>query len=119
MKLDSSEQVIHIHDSDVIKLNGYIFALCMMNQDVYLPKNHHVAEAFVLAASTHPVSIFPKIYSFAEKNYKSTNSITFETVKHGAFLLGNATSRMDCCYDDNKMFLKLYTLKQDYVIQLK
>lgn len=34
-------------------------------------------------------------------------------------LLGKATFVMDRGYDDNKMFLKLDALKQDYVIRLK
>lgn len=36
----------------------------------------------------------------------------------GAALLGSATFVMDRGYDDNKMFLKLDSLKQDYVIRL-
>lgn len=37
----------------------------------------------------------------------------------GAALFGKATFVMDRGYDDNKMFLKLDSLKQDYVIRLK
>lgn len=33
-------------------------------------------------------------------------------------MFGNATFVMDCGYDDNKMFLKLDSLEQDYVIRL-
>lgn len=33
-------------------------------------------------------------------------------------MFGSATFVMDCGYDDNKMFLKLNELKQDYVIRL-
>ena len=36
----------------------------------------------------------------------------------GASLFGKATFIMDRGYDDNKMFLKLDSLKQDYVIRL-
>lgn len=37
----------------------------------------------------------------------------------GAELFEKATFAMDCGYDDNKMFLKMDELKQDYVIRLK
>lgn len=40
-------------------------------------------------------------------------------MKCGAALFGKATFVMDRGYDDNKMFLKLDELKQDYVIRLK
>jgi hypothetical protein len=40
-------------------------------------------------------------------------------MEQGAALFGKATFPMDRGYDDNKMFLKLDELKQDYVIRLK
>lgn len=39
-------------------------------------------------------------------------------MKRGAVLFGKATFAMDRGYDDNKMFLKLDELEQDYVIRL-
>src|SRR5574344_255841 len=51
--------------------------------------------------------------------YKSTNTITFDAIQQSAALFGKATFAMDRGYDDNKMFLKLDELKQDYVIRLK
>lgn len=54
-----------------------------------------------------------------EKDYKSTNVITFQAMERGAALFGKATFAMDRGYDDNKMFLKLDELRQDYVIRLK
>lgn len=59
------------------------------------------------------------IHSSAEKDYKSVNTITFDAVKQAAALFGKATFVMDCGYDDNKTFLILDHLKQDYVIRLK
>lgn len=38
-------------------------------------KGYHVTEACVLTTSNHPVSIFSRIHSSAEKNYKSANAI--------------------------------------------
>ena len=97
--------VIHIDDSDVVKQDGY-------------KKRYHVTEACVLTTSNHPVSIFSKIHSSAEKGYKSANVITFEAMEQGAALFKRATFCMDRGYDDNKMFLKLDDLEQDYVIRL-
>ena len=122
-----SEPVIHIDDSDVIKPDGYKFEALGIVRDgsassstksVY-KKGYHVTEACVITKSNHPVSIFSKIHSSAEKNYKSANAITFEAMETGASLFGKATFAMDRGYDDNKMFLKLDELEQDYVIRLK
>lgn len=122
-----AEPVIHIDDSDVIKPDGYKFEALGTVRDgsestatknVY-KKGYHVTEACVLTKSNHPVSIFSRIHSSSEKNYKSTNTITFEAIQQGAALFGKATFAMDRGYDDNKMFLKLDELGQDYVIRLK
>ena len=122
-----SEPVIHIDDSDVVKPEGYKFESLGIVRDgskststknVY-KKGYHVTEACVLTTSNHPVSIFSKIHSSSEKDYKSANTITFNAMEHGAALFGKATFAMDRGYDDNKMFLKMDELGQDYVIRLK
>ena len=121
------EPVIHIDDSDVTKPDGYKFEALGIVRDgseststknVY-KKGYHVTEACVLTKSNHPVSIFSRIYSSSEKDYKSANAITFEAMEQGAALFEKATFAMDRGYDDNKMFLKMEELKQDYVIRLK
>ena len=121
-----SDPVIHIDDSDVVKPDGYQFESLGIVRDgseststknVY-KKGYHVTEACVLTSSNHPVSIFSKIHSSSEKDYKSANTITFQAMEQGAALFGKATFAMDRGYDDNKMFLKLDELGQDYVIRL-
>ena len=121
------EPVIHIDDSDVVKPDGYKFeslgivrdgSASTSSKNVY-QKGYHVTEACVLTANNHPVSIFSRIHSSAEKNYKSANTITFEAMEQSAALFGKATFALDRGYDDNKMFQKLDELKQDYVIRLK
>ena len=121
------EPVIHIDDSDVVKPEGYKFEALGIVRDgsaststksVY-QKGYHVTEACVLTTSNHPVSIFSRIHSSPEKDYKSTNTVTFKAMEQGAALFGKATFAMDRGYDHNKMFLKLDELKQDYVIRLK
>lgn len=121
------EPVIYIDDSDITKPDGYKFESLGIVRDgseststknVY-KKGYHVTEACVLTNSNHPVSIFSRIHSSAAKDYKSTNTITFEAMERGAALFEKATFAMDRGYDDNKMFLKMDELKQDYVIRLK
>lgn len=122
-----SDPVIHIDDSDVVKPDGYKFEALGLVRDgsessntknVY-KKGYHVTEACVLAQNSHPVSIYSHIHSSKEKNYSSANDITFAAMKRGAALFGKATFALDRGYDDNKMFLKLDELQQDYVIRLK
>ena len=121
-----SEPVIHIDDSDVVKPDGYKFEALgtvrdgsesTSSKNVY-KKGYHVTEACVMTDSGHPVSIFSRIHSSAEKGYKSANSITFSAIETGAQLFEKATFVMDRGYDDNKMFTKLEELRQNYVIRL-
>lgn len=94
-----AEPVIHIDDSDVVKPDGYKFESLGIVRDgsestssknVY-KKGYHVTEACVLTTSNHPVSIFSKIHSSAEKGYKSANAITFQAMEQGAALFEKAT----------------------------
>ena len=121
-----SDPVIHIDDSDVVKPDGYKFEALGIVRDasqstssknVY-KKGYHVTEACILTTNNHPVSIFSHIHSSSEKAYKSANSITFDAIRQGAALFGKATFCMDRGYDDNKMFLKLDELNQEYVSRL-
>ncbi|MCI5584319.1 MAG: hypothetical protein MR383_02030 [Lachnospiraceae bacterium] len=77
-----------------------------------------MTEACVLTKSSHPVSFFSEIHSSKEKSFISTNDVTFSAMERGSAMFGRATFVMDRGYDDNKMFLKLDDLKQDYVIRL-
>ncbi len=121
-----NDPVIHIDDSDVVKPDGHKFEALGLVRDgskstdtknVY-EKGYHVTEACVLTNSNHPVSIFSRIHSSREKEFTSINDITFSAMERGAALFGKATFVMDRRYDDNKMFLKLDDLGQDYVIRL-
>ncbi|MDW2800406.1 transposase [Clostridium boliviensis] len=120
------EPVIHIDDSDVIKPAGYKFEALDTVRDgsksthtknVY-EKGYHVTEACVMTNSNQPVSIYYKIHSSNEKTFISTNNVTFDAMERAKAMFGKATFVMDRGYDDNKMFLKLDELKQDYVIRL-
>ena len=120
------QPVIHIDDSDVIKPDGYKFeslgwvrdgSESTTTKNVY-KKGYHVTEATVLTGNNHPVSIFSEIHSSKEKNFTSINDVTFSAMERAKALFGKATFVMDRGYDDNKMFLKLDSMGQDYVIRL-
>lgn len=120
------EPVIHIDDSDIVKPDGYKFeALGLVrdgskstNTKNVFEKGYHVTEACVMTNSNHPVSIYSKIHSSQEKTFTSINSVTFDAMELGKAMFGKATFVMDRGYDDNKMFLKMDELNQDYVIRL-
>lgn len=118
--------VIHIDDSDIVKPDGYKFedlgwvrdgSKSTSTKNVY-QKGYHVTEATVLITSNHPVSLFSEIHSSKEKDFTSINDVTFSAMERAAALFGKATFVMDRGYDDNKMFLKLDSMGQDYVIRL-
>ena len=120
------EPVVHIDDSDIVKPDGCKFEALGLVRDgskstntknVY-EKGFHVTEACVLTKNSHPVSIYSKIHSSREKNFTSANTVTFEAIERAKALFGKATFVMDRGYDDNKMFLKLDSMEQDYVIRL-
>ena len=72
----------------------------------------------MLTNNNHPVSIFSEIHSSKEKGFTSINDVTFSAMERAAALFERATFVMDRGYDDNKMFLKLDSMGQDYVIRL-
>jgi len=120
-----SEPRIHIDDSAIIKQDGYKFEALRLvrngsrsknTKNVY-KKGYHVTEAGVLTTDNHLVSIFSQIHSSKDKNFTFINNITFSTMERAAALLAKITFVMDKGYDNNKMFLKLDELKQDYIIR--
>lgn len=120
------EPVIHIDNSDIVKPDGYKFEDFGIVRDGskstdtknFYEKGYHVTEACALTKNNHPVSIFSEIHSSKEKSFTSINDVTFSAMERGAALFGKATFVMGRGYDDNKMFLKLDELDQDYVIRL-
>lgn len=121
-----SEPVIHIDDSDIVKPDGAKFeslgwvrdgSESTSTKNVY-KKGYLVTEAAVLTNNNHSVSIFSEIHSSKEKDFTSINNVTFSAMERAATLFKKATFVMDRGYDDNKMFLKLDSMNQDYVIRL-
>ena len=58
---------------------------------MFIKKGYHVTEACVLTTGNHPVSIFSKVHSSAEKGYKSANTVTFEAMERGSALFEKAS----------------------------
>ena len=88
--------VIHIDDSDVVKPDGYKFESLGWVRDG--------------SESTATKSVYKKGYHVTD--------VTFSAMERAAALFERATFVMDRGYDDNKMFLKLDSMGQDYVIRL-
>lgn len=124
--LASSDPVVHIDDTDIVKPDGRRFEGIGIVRDgsesssekSVFKKGYHVTEACAMTQDGHPVSIFSKIHSSHEKGYSSSNSITFQAIERSVQLFKKATFVMDRGYDDNKMISKLEGLGQDYVIRL-
>lgn len=104
------QPAIHIYDSDVVKPDSCKFEsmgrVCdgsesTVNKNVY-KKGYLVTEATILTNNKHPISIFSEIHSAQEKIFTSINDVAFSAMERG--------------YDDNKMFLKLHSMGQDFVI---
>ena len=85
----SSDPVIFINDSDIVKPDGKRFESLGLVRDgskssdsknIY-EKGYHVTEACALTKSGHLVSIFSQIYSSKEQDFISVNDITFRA--HG------------------------------------
>ena len=121
-----NQPVILIDDSDVTKPDGYKFeslgwvrdgSESTSSKNVF-KKGYHVTEAAVLTKNNHPISIFSEIHSSSEKDFSSINTVTFSAIERAVSLFARATFVMDRGYDDNKTFLKLDSLGQDYVIRL-
>lgn len=72
----------------------------------------------MLTAGNHPVSIFSEIHSSKEKDFTSIHGVTLSAMERGAALCKKAAFVMNRGYDDNKIFLKLDSMGQDYIIRL-
>ena len=120
------EPVVHIDDSDIVKPDGHKFEALGLVRDGskssasknVCEKGYLVTEACVLTKSGHPVSLYSHIHSSKEKDFSSVNSFTFQAMERANALFNNATFVMDRGYDNNQMFLKLDSMKKDYVIRL-
>lgn len=131
MAMDSfgDNPVFLIDDSDVIKPQGEMFeALGVVRDGSSKNKNyekgyHHTEIVGVTEDMKQPISVFSKIHSSAEKEYKSANTITFEGIDKVCNMLEERKIKgifvNDRGYDSNEIFRHYYKRNQYFVIRLK
>jgi len=117
--------VVLVDDTDIVKPCGRKFEGLGIVRDGSDPKNtckkgYICTEMVVLSkASKQPVSLFSHIHSSHEKDYKSTNSITYQGIRQCVKTLAKrAVFVFDRGYDANELFIFMDKMQQDYIIRL-
>ena len=123
--INMSEPVILVDDSDIIKPYGSKFDSIGFVRDGSSRKNncekgYKVTEMVALTQNKkQPISLFSKIHSAKEKEYKSTNTVTFEGLTSVINTINTrGTFIFDRGYDMNDLFKFMYNQNQDFVVRL-
>ena len=126
-KMAPSNPVIHIDDSDVTKPDGYKFEALGIVRDGF--QNTSTKNVYKKAITLQKLASLPPtiiLSAFFPKFIRLLRKIINQPIQLPSLLwnrqlpcLGKATFAIDRGYDDNKMFLKLVELKQDYVVRIK
>lgn len=123
--LNMDDPVILVDDSDVIKPYGNKFDSLGFVRDGSSRKNscekgYKVTEMVALTQNKNqPISLFSRIHSAKEKEYKSTNTVTFEGLTSVINTINTrGTFIFDRGYDMNDLFKFMYMQKQDFVVRL-
>ena len=129
MKSLGNEPIFLIDDSDVIKPLGKRFENLGYvkdgsSKDKKIEKGYRVSELVGLTKEMkQPISLFSKVHSSVQKDYSSTNSITFEGIDKVTKLLNEreqvGTFILDRGYDSNSIINYFFEKKQYFVIRLK
>ena len=124
-KVIGKSPVILVDDSDVIKPHGFHFdSLGMVRDGSSSKKNYEkgyiVTEMVALTKKKkQPISLFSHIHSSTEKDYRSTNTVTYQGLDEIISLLNEkATFVFDRGYDMNQLFKYMYKNNQDFVVHL-
>lgn len=124
-KVIGKSPVILVDDSDVIKPHGFHFDSLGLVRDGSSPKKTYekgyiVTEMVVLTEKKkQPISLFSHIHSSTEKDYKSTNTVTYQGLDEIISVLNEkATFVFDRGYDMNNLFKYMYKNNQDFVVRL-
>lgn len=119
------EPLVLVDDSDVTKPHGQTFeALGQVrdgsSKDNKIEKGYLMTEMVGLTAEKkQPVSLFSRLHSSAEKNYKSTNDVLFQGLRQViGHLKKKATFVFDRGYDMNALFDFMHEKQQYYIIRL-
>lgn len=124
-KVIGKSPVIMVDDSDIIKPYGNKFNSLGMVRDgsskkkVY-EKGYIVTEMVAITEKQkQPISLFSHIHSSKEKEYKSTNAITFKGLDEVIDTLNRkATYIFDRGYDMNELFKYMHKKEQEFIIRL-
>ena len=124
-KVVGKSPVILVDDSDVIKPHGFHFDSLGMVRDGSSPKKTYekgyiVTEMVAITENRkQPISLFSHIHSSTEKEYQSTNTVTYQGLDEVISALNKkATFVFDRGYDMNELFKYMYKKEQDFVVRL-
>jgi len=118
------DPVILLDDSDVVKPSGKKFESLGRvrdgsSKDYKIENGYWVTEAVALSNEKQPISLYSKVYSQAEKDFKSTNTITYNAIDDSIKQIrGKGTFVLDRGFDANEIFLRLYDRGQYFIIRL-
>jgi IS4 transposase len=113
-----------LDDSDVVKPMGKKFESLGYvrdgsSKDGRREKGYFISEAVALSKDNQPVSLYSRIYSQREKDFKSTNTYTYAAVDDAIKQIrGKATFVCDRGYDSNAMFDLFYDKEQYFIVRL-
>ena len=128
MDILGKEPVFLLDDSDIVKPKGSKFEDLGIVRDgsdekKTCKKGYHITEIVGLTEEIkQPISLFSKIHSSISKDYKSSNTITFEGLDKITELLKarelKGTFVNDRGFDSNTMFNYYFDKEQYFVIRL-
>ena len=118
------DPVILLDDSDVVKPSGKKFESLGRVKDgsakeFKIENGYWITEAVALSKEKQPISLYSKVYSQAEKDFKSTNTYTYRAIDDAIKQIrGTGTFVCDRGYDFNEIYERFYDRKQYFVIRL-
>jgi hypothetical protein len=118
------DPVILLDDSDVVKPYGKKFESLGRvrdgsSKDFKLENGYWITEAVALSKENQPISLYSRVYSQTEKEFKSTNTHTYEAIDDAVKQIrGIATFVFDRGFDINEVYKKLYAKGQHFIIRL-
>jgi len=118
------DPVILLDDSDVVKPSGKKFESLGRvrdgsSKDYKIENGYWVTEAVALSNEKQPISLYSKVYSQAEKDFKSTNTITYNAIDDAIKQIrGKGTFVLDRGFDSNEIILRLYEKEQYFILRL-
>ena len=116
--------VILLDDTEVVKPCGKNFEDLGFvrdgsSKDGAWENGYWITEAVALSKEKQPISLYSKVYSQYEKDFKSINTYTHKAIDDAIKQIkGKATFVCDRGYDSNAMFDMFYEKDQYFIIRL-